>query len=72
MSIVKLSKILVSVALIGFLVMLILTHIFLFQRFSALALLEQMVIVFGMISVDSIITWALIDGFTDYKKGKSD
>ena len=72
MSIVKLSKILVSVALIGFLVMLILTHIFLFQRFSALALLEQMVIVFGMISVDSIITWALIDGFMDYKKGKSD
>jgi len=72
MSIVKLSKILVSVALIGFLMMLILTHIFLFQRFSALALLEQMVIVFGMISVDSIITWALIDGFTDYKKGKSD
>lgn len=72
MSIVKLSKILVSVALIGFLMMLILTHIFLFQRFSALALLEQMVIVFGMISVDSIITWALIDGFMDYKKGKSD
>jgi len=72
MSIEKLSKMLLVIALVGFMVMIIFVHLFLFQKFAELESLKQVALVVCIISMDSIIAWSSIECFKDYKKEKSD
>lgn len=72
MSIEKLSKVLLLIALVGFMVMIIFVHIFLFQKFAELESLKQIALIVCIISMDSIVAWSSVELFKDCKKEKSD
>lgn len=70
MSITALSKILLVIASVGFMAMIIFTHIFVFQKFAELELLKQIALIVCIVSMDSVVVWSLIEYFKDRKKEK--